>query len=108
MQDRLIKYVRDWSGNKVGCVVAVKNVFSGIIFVGWSQCHPSDTFNKEKAIEIATGRAIKGSNKKPAKVLCLVENENGDYPTLLEKDVFKEEIIKMLSRADRYFKLPTN
>lgn len=107
MQDRLIKYVRDWSGNKVGCVVAVKNVFSGIVFIGWSQCHPSDTFDKEKAVEIAIGRAIKGSNKKPAKVLCLVEQDNQDYPTFLEKDIFKEEIIKMQSRADRYFKLLT-
>lgn len=102
--NRLVKYVRDWKGDKVGCVVAVKNIFDSTIFIGWSQCHPNDVFNKDKAIEIAVGRALRGSSKMPTKVKCVVNQDDGDYPIISKIDLFKQEIIKMKSRADRYFK----
>jgi len=51
----LVQYVTDEKGKKIGCLVS-----TGKGKIGWSICHRLDTFNKQKAREIARGRAEKG------------------------------------------------
>lgn len=59
----LVQYVRHPANptQLIGCVVAIDEDN-----IGWSQCHPSDTFIKKRARQIAYGRACRGSKDKPA------------------------------------------
>jgi hypothetical protein len=76
------KYVKNRKEQLVGCVVAVGNGE-----IGWSMCNFSqgDTFSKQRALDIALGRAYIGSQK--------------EIPHTLRKDF---EYMK--ERSVRYFK----
>lgn len=95
----LLKYVRDYNGNKVGCVVAVKQYVG--YSLGWSQCCGRDTFNKERAIKIAVGRANIGTNARPTKVKSFVETSEGLQ--IKKIDLFQKELNDMQRRANAYF-----
>jgi len=56
----LVKYVKGKNGHLCGAVVAIDNGRTG-----WSACCPKDRFDKQRALSIATGCAVKGSNTKP-------------------------------------------
>lgn len=58
MNDLIIQYVRDWKNNPVGCVAHI-GFESGHHVLGYSLCHPRDSFDKELAKKIAIGRASK-------------------------------------------------
>jgi hypothetical protein len=51
----IVQFVRNRHGQPKGVLVARQNG------IGWSAVNPRDTFNKELALEIARGRADKGS-----------------------------------------------
>jgi hypothetical protein len=62
MKTELVQYVRK-NGNLIGAVVGVK-IDSQSFGVGWSQCNinKGDIFDKNRALIIARGRAIKGTS----------------------------------------------
>lgn len=101
----LVQYIRQ--GNKpFACVVAI-----GAGQVGWSLCHPKDSFNKKRAVEIASGRANY--------LECIGEkalSKIPDYPVLFDSSpnelstdivsqrvLIKEAIDQMTERSYRYF-----
>jgi hypothetical protein len=55
----LVHYVREKNGTPRGVLVAVK--MDGSHFIGWSYCRKTDRFTKERAIDIAVGRAMSGT-----------------------------------------------
>ena len=59
----LVHYVREKNGTPRGVLVAVKTDSSefGERFIGWSYCRKTDRFTKERAIDIAVGRAMAGT-----------------------------------------------
>lgn len=76
----LVKYVRDKNGKPFGCVVS-----TGRNAVGWSMLRKGDTFNKDMARKIASGRAVIGTKASvPHKLVKVVEDMN--------------------SRSERYYK----
>jgi hypothetical protein len=80
----LIEYARK-NGRKIGVVVALSKEE-----IGWSRCHMNlDRFDKQTGIKIAEARAIKH-----------------DLMTNAERcaDSIKPDFIKMVRRANRYFK----
>jgi hypothetical protein len=77
----LLEYVRDARRNKIGVIVALDSKH-----IGWSVCSPKDRFSKERGVNIASARAISGTNVKP-----LVSK---GIPKLLRK---------MENRAEKYF-----
>jgi hypothetical protein len=83
----LTQFVRDRNGQPRGLVVAT--VIDDAIRLGWSYTHikAGDRFNKEKAYNIAFGRA---------------ENGWGDSVTMPHR--VSKVFNKMLDRATRYFK----
>lgn len=102
----LVKYVREGS-RMVGCVVAI-----GAGQVGWSICHPSkNKFNKDLAVEIASGRAEKGSSTELPKYRSIWVWEK-DYNTGESVDLSKvqlsavlnNEITRMIDRSYKFFK----
>lgn len=78
----LTEFIKDKRGNRVGVVVAIdKNA------IGWSVVNTKlgDEYSEKTAMNIAIGRAEKGSvDKKPSKAIPIIE--------------------KMKQRAERYFK----
>lgn len=91
MRSELVKYVRGKHGQRKGVVVAVKGDFEdpegtkSNFSIGWSALHPNDRFDRDIGLNIARGRAVKGSNTKvPGYVM--------------------EDILEMSERASRYFK----
>lgn len=68
----LVQYVRDKNGNPVGCVVA-----TSCNMVGWSMLRKGDTFNKDMAKRIASGRAVVGTQAvPPSRIVGIIENMN--------------------------------
>ncbi len=65
----LVEYVRDKNRNRVGVVVAVKGNCDSQYLIGWSAKHSQldahKKFNRELALEIATGRAMTNSQAQP-------------------------------------------
>ena len=101
----LVKYVREGS-RMVGCVVAI-----GAGQVGWSVCNPSDRFNKDLAVKIASGRAEKGSSTELPEYRNIWVWEK-DYNTGESVDsskvqlsaVLNNEITRMIDRSYKFFK----
>lgn len=85
MRDKMIKqYVRDKKGVPVGVLVAVSDDSMNVVTFGWSLCHKSDQFSKEKGTMIALNRAN-----------C---DKSLGVPETLEKP-----LEKFMERAGRYF-----
>lgn len=81
----LVQYIRNPVNNApYGAVVAI-----GPGEVGWSLCHRKDRFSKKIAVEIAAGRAAKGTNVVP-------------YP--LDAENLAIMIERMRERSLRYYK----
>lgn len=77
----LVQYVKDNKNKRVGVVVAIDSET-----FGWSKCKMrEDEFSEERALEIAMGRAIKGSSNPVA---------HSVQPTMQ----------LMVDRAERYYK----
>jgi hypothetical protein len=63
----LVHYVREKNGTPRGVLVAVKtdspktSLLGQGRFIGWSYCRKTDRFTKERAIDIAVGRAMSGT-----------------------------------------------
>ena len=95
----LISYVRNPDNNeRIGVIVAIS-----VDNIGWSQCNKKDKFDKERGKEIALGRAMYGTKKKPAFVkvshIGFVKKKLIGRVNLIEM-----EIEKMRERAKRYYK----
>jgi len=81
----LITYVRDKQANRlVGTVVAID---AGE--VGWSQCCKKDQFDKKRGVQIAYGRAVKGTQAKMA---------------MSTKELMNDAVEEMDQRSRHYFK----
>lgn len=81
----LINHVRNKHGQKIGTLVALSKEE-----IGWSRCHTNlDRFDKQVGIDIAKQRAIKYD---------LMTN------AFRCADSLKLDFIKMVRRADKYFK----
>ena len=76
----LLQYVKDKKGNRRGVVFAV-----GKDCVGWSLCCKRDRFDVNFGVEIADGRATKGSS----------------VPI---PNIVRPYLEKMKDRANRYYK----
>ena len=83
----LVKYIRNEHGHPTGVVVA-----TGKDQLGYSLCHPRDTFDKQKALLIAQRRADGGARHVP------FEEEGPRAATL------RKHLHEMRERAARYFK----
>lgn len=81
----LVKFIKDKSNNKIGCVVAVDRSRIGV-----SLLNPKDKFNKEVARNLAAGRALSGTSP----------NITSEKKTKLVSG----EVAKMAGRAYVYFK----
>lgn len=80
--NKLVKYVRDENGHRIGLIVATsKNN------IGWSSRNKKDAWDSKKAYLIANNRAAKGWKAVPPKAIA-------------------EAIAKMQDRASRYFDNP--
>ncbi len=91
----LVKHVRHPNNTHlIGTVVALNRDT-----IGWSQCNPKDTFNKALGVEIAVGRANKGSKTRP--VLISIPIADNRYCKI---DVIHCELVGMTERAKKYFK----
>ena len=55
------QYIRNKKNEPVGVVLATK-LPTGEVVTGWSKCCKTDKFDKQIGIQIALGRAIKGSS----------------------------------------------
>ena len=65
MQNELIQYVRNRKNQRVGVVLATTAMFEGKvqIGIGWSMAKTKmDTFDKERGLQIARGRAKEGTS----------------------------------------------
>lgn len=73
MTDILVEYYRDKKGAPKGVVVAIKYNATRTS-IGWSMCHPLDVFDKERALQMATGRALNagGNTRVPMSLKPLV------------------------------------
>lgn len=84
----LIQYIvrnRNKQKQKVGCLVGM--VVNESVCIGWSLCSPEDTFNKQRAKQMAIGRASTGGWM--------------TYPPSI-----REEAEEFHRRCFRYFKEP--
>ena len=91
----IYKFKRNKHGKAIGCILVCKHPDPNLVWngsdpiwsVGWSLCSPTakDKFNKQRALDIAFGRAYK----------MAVD----DVPSSLKVDV-----AEMAKRANRYFK----
>ena len=80
MGKRLIQFVRNDKGVPIGCFVGFdKNN------IGWSLCNKKDKWDRKKAKEIASGRAVLGSSTPVPKSIY------GDW-------------LKFCERCEKYFK----
>jgi len=96
MNNTLIKYLDDKSGNRRGCIACTGRKVPGSegadprsFLIGTSFCGKKDVFKKEIGREIAIGRAEKGTSG----------SIPGDMVT--ETSVAWEQ---MVARAEKYFK----
>ena len=104
----LISYVRNPDNNeRIGVIVAIS-----VDNIGWSQCNKKDKFDKERGKEIALGRAMYGTKKKPALVKSTnirfvrekIGKEDAIYLVGERINLIEMEIEKMRERAKRYYK----
>lgn len=95
----LVKYIRDNAKRPIGCVVAVAPDA-----VGWSVCHPNDEFDKRRAVEIARGRAERGSISLPPEYRSVWQFTENDLVKVSLYSVVEAEMEAMSERASRYFK----
>ena len=79
------KYIRDEEGNPYGTVVAIDRNK-----IGFSLCHPNDSFSKSLGTSIARGRAEDNHS--------LPETTNSHFDSVLET------VEEIEDRAQRYFK----
>lgn len=76
MRTEIIQYKRDKNNNPIGVVVAILNE-SNSFKIGWSKAAEGDHFTKERGLQIARGRALKGTKAKlPADMKRLFEDVN--------------------------------
>ena len=110
----MVRHIRDFVTRKpIGTMVAVDFGKEIGTIVGFCFCNPKDHFNKKKGIEIAYGRAVKGSEvyKKVPKrditvPLVIFDNDKKivvDYAITNLQEVFPEILAKFCDKADRYF-----
>jgi hypothetical protein len=86
LKNTIYKFIKNRRGDRIGVVLATKHENGGGGFLlGWSLCKKSDTFDKQLALNIAIGRALKYSSKR---LPISLENEYDD----------------MTHRAIQYFK----
>lgn len=89
--NELITYVKNKRGEKIGLILATSFFASPNdsdqkeVRLGWSMCCKKDRFDKERALQIARGRVVAGTDK--------------NVPHTL-----KPEFFKMVKRSERYFK----
>lgn len=91
----LVKYVRDWMGDPVACMVAI-----GPGQVGVACCTGKrERFNKKFMRTIAAGRAVTGE-------MPIVPHHVVDYQckAILLHDVLADEYMDFVKRSHRYFK----
>jgi hypothetical protein len=94
-QAKLISYVKNEFGDRVGVIVALDKDL-----IGWAQCNPKDRFDKYFGIKIAVGRALHGTKQKPIKH----KQYSWDYDKDIVIDMITPAVEKMRERAKKYFK----
>ena len=99
----LIKHIR-YNGRLIGTVVALDRDA-----IGWSQCCPKDLFNRKRGIEIAEGRALKGTKKRPRRYRLPNPPTNSEdlayfHSRTKDFDVVKKAYDQMIERANKYYK----
>lgn len=109
----LVEYVRNNKGRRVGVVVAFENE-EGDAVVGWSKCNMvKDKFTREKAIEVAVGRALRNPvfihhTDNILDISLFAERQiaeiNGKNKNPVIIPMMREPIMNMIERADKYFK----
>jgi hypothetical protein len=103
MSGKIVQYIRDGRGQRIGAVVAVSNETEGF-HVGWSVCNKKDRFDKHRALQIATGRAEVGTtHTQPVRMVNRAVTD-GNVSYNVRVDAVSETINKVKSRAAAYFK----
>lgn len=95
---KLVQYVKK-NGRMLGCLVAIGYDEHGGYAIGWSKHNrlkEEKSFNKKKALEIATGRAM---NDSPMVWIDWQGDDRFNFP-----NSFKTDIEFFIERCQRYFK----
>jgi len=96
---KIVQYIRDGRNRRIGAVVAIDAER-----VGWSVCNKKDVFDKNRAVQIATGRAEVGTaHVQPVRMVNRVVTD-GSLTYNVRIDAVAETINKVKSRAAAYFK----
>jgi len=96
----LVQYIKRGIKRK-GVIVAFTEPGTENIYIGWSLCHPNDSFDKDIGKDIAINRAIKWHYH--------IKNRNSLYDPkeinhLTVPISIDQQLYKFILRAERYFK----
>ena len=95
----LIRYIfHPHTKRYVGCLVALIHPLDHKIHIGWSQCRADERFMKKRGRNIATERALNGTNLEPCPYRFY--NPDGSFEW---RNTFKEELEKFRGCAAEYF-----
>jgi hypothetical protein len=62
------QYIRNSKGQRIGVLLAFKKDEHELA-IGWSKCNKLDQFDRTRAVEIAIGRALRGTAALPPRVV---------------------------------------
>lgn len=95
MRLSLVKYVKDQKGHLKGCLYAYTETSDDPLWsVGFSLCHPTDRFSKQKALHIARSRAT------------VWPTRMGDGDVKVPSSL-KHHLVGFMQRCTKYFKKKT-
>ena len=95
----LVRYIfHPHTGKYCGCLVALIHPVDRKIHIGWSQCRQDEHFRKKMGRNIATERALNGTNLEPCPYRFY--NPDGSFEW---RNTFKDEISKFWGCAAEYF-----
>lgn len=82
----ILTYIKDRKDQRVGCFLALKDD-EGLVGIGWSLCNHKDRFDRDRALDIAEGRAY-AAIRRPSPIPHSMRPHLDDF----------------VSRARKYFK----
>lgn len=106
MRLSLVKYVKDQKGHFKGCLYAYTETSDDPLWsVGFSLCHPTDRFSKQKALHIARSRATVWPTRLDSNVVKLDNNvEKPDSNVVKVPPSLKHHLVEFMQRCTKYFK----
>ena len=95
------QYIRKGSGQKIGMLVAFKDLDEDFIRIGWSQCNSKERFDTRKAFTIAVGRACKGTILVDRRADHFGHKISVEFPEYRRSRI---QLLRFIHRSQKYFK----